>query len=94
MRQIGIRDAKARLSQMLHDVQEGAEWTITDRGKPVARIVPVDQSALTLPQRIRLLEERGVLVPRSQKYVLTPPLPLPDGLAQRWLQEDRDRPQR
>lgn len=91
LREIGIREAKARLSQVLHDVQDGTEWLITDRGKPIARIVPIDLSSLTLRQRLKILEERGVLAPSSTvRSELTPPAPLRDELAQRWLQEDRD----
>ncbi len=93
VREIGIREAKARLSHVLHDVQAGAEWLITDRGKPVARIVPVGDAPLTLDQRLRILEERGVIEPSpggAAPIDATRPLPVERGLAQRLLQEDRD----
>lgn len=91
LREIGIREAKARLSQVLHDVQDGAEWLVTDRGRPIARIVPIDQSSLTLLQRLKILEERGILASgHAMRREITPPLPLRNGLAQRWLQEDRN----
>ena len=38
---IPIYDAKNRLSALLAAVQKGAEFTITNRGQPVARLVPV-----------------------------------------------------
>jgi prevent-host-death family protein len=42
MVQIGIRDLKNRASQILRAVREGqAEYVITYRGQPVARLVPV-----------------------------------------------------
>lgn len=92
MRKIGIRAAKARLRHLLHDVQQGGEWWVTDRGKPVARIVPVSQDALSLSVRLRLLEEHGIIDPPTRdQYVLPLPLPLEEGVAQRWLEEDRDR---
>lgn len=40
-RQVGIFDAKTHLSELIGEVEEGATLTITRRGVPVARIVPV-----------------------------------------------------
>lgn len=37
----GIRDLKSRLSSYLKDVKEGEEILISERGKTIARIVPV-----------------------------------------------------
>jgi len=34
-------DAKTHLSRLLREVQDGSSITITKRGKPVARLVPV-----------------------------------------------------
>lgn len=36
----GIRDLKAHLSEYLERVRGGEEIVVTDRGRPVARIVP------------------------------------------------------
>ena len=38
--EIGAFDAKTRLSEILRKVEEGERFTITNRGKPVADIVP------------------------------------------------------
>lgn len=90
-RRAGVREAKARLSQLLRDVQDGYEWVITDHGKPVARLGPVGGDALPLAERVRRLEEAGLVEPpRPDVRNLPPPLPLKRGLAQAWLQEDRD----
>lgn len=35
-------DAKTHLSRLLHEVEQGNAITITRRGKPVARLVPVE----------------------------------------------------
>lgn len=40
MRTAGIREARQRLSAILDEVRKGREVVITDRGRPVARIVP------------------------------------------------------
>ncbi len=41
MRAIGIRALRQQASQYLRDVQRGETIEVTDRGKPVARLVPV-----------------------------------------------------
>lgn len=90
-RTIGVRDAKARLSEILRDVGRGGRWTITDRGRPVAVLVPPTLATLTLPDRIRRLEEHGLIEPLDHEpEPLPPPLPLERGLASRWLREDRE----
>ena len=41
MRTAGVREARQDLTSLLEDVGRGREVTITDRGRPVARLVPV-----------------------------------------------------
>jgi prevent-host-death family protein len=43
MRSAGIREARQNLSALLEQVRKGREVIITDRGQPVARLVPVEQ---------------------------------------------------
>ena len=45
MRTAGIREARQNLTGLLEEVRAGREVLITDRGKPVARLVPVRQEA-------------------------------------------------
>lgn len=40
MTRAGIREARQNLSSLLEEVKKGREVVITDRGKPVARLVP------------------------------------------------------
>jgi len=89
---IGVREAKIHLSRLLEDVQKGKEIIITNHGKPVGKIIPVPQESLSLEERIERLERQGLIVPRTAKEEspLPSPLPLPDEMAQRYLQEDRD----
>jgi len=89
---IGIRDAKINLSKLLKEVQKGAEVIITDRDKPVGRIVPVAaEENLPLTERIASLEREGLIQPAKKKKArnLPPPLPLPGELARKMLEEDR-----
>jgi prevent-host-death family protein len=41
MRTAGVREARQDLTSLLEDVRKGREVIITDRGRPVARLVPV-----------------------------------------------------
>jgi len=65
---ISIFDAKNRLSALLDQVERGGgEVTITRRGKPAARIVPI-AAAPALPgagQRARVL--RAAIAQRSER---------------------------
>ena len=45
MRRAGIREARQYLSDLIDEVQSGREVVITDRGRPVARLLPPDSSA-------------------------------------------------
>ena len=45
MRTAGIREARQNLSALLEEVKKGREITITDRGRPVARLVPPPAAA-------------------------------------------------
>jgi prevent-host-death family protein len=41
---VGIRELKTRLSSYLKEVKAGSTLVITERGKPVGRIVPIKPS--------------------------------------------------
>jgi len=41
MRTAGIREARQDLTSLLDDVRKGREVVITERGRPVARLVPI-----------------------------------------------------
>jgi prevent-host-death family protein len=90
---VGIREAKIDLSKILKRVKSGREVVITDRGHPIAKIVPLESENLPLEERVRRLEGQGLLRPVSKKNrrPLPPPLPAPEGAAQGFLQEDRNR---
>jgi len=44
MKQAGIREARQNISELIESVRKGGEILITDRGKPVARLVPAKRS--------------------------------------------------
>ena len=45
--EIGTRDAKNRLSELIRQVQRGQRFTITNRGEPVAQLVPIDAPSVS-----------------------------------------------
>ena len=89
---VGVRDAKVQLSRLLKLVQKGREVILTDRGRPVGRLIPFDSQTLPLAERLRRLEEEGTIerVSRGVVKKMPSPVSIPEGVAQRYLQEDRD----
>ena len=62
MIQVGIAALKARLSEYLARVQAGEEIVVTDRGRPVARLIPpVWRSASEEDSRLLDLQRRGLV---------------------------------
>jgi len=43
MRTAGVREARQNLSALLDEVKKGREIVITERGRPVAKLVPPDR---------------------------------------------------
>jgi prevent-host-death family protein len=77
MKQAGIREARQNLSALIAEVRKGHEVTITDRGKPVARLVP--------PRPVEARPFRGRAAFRRKMPKLTTPLSVAvlDGRAER-----------
>lgn len=74
MSNIGVRELKAQLSQQLKRVQRGSRLTITDRGRPIAVLSPVE------PQRNvawawRMVAEGKVSWSGGKPRGLNPPVP-------------------
>ncbi|MGH2443833.1 MAG: type II toxin-antitoxin system Phd/YefM family antitoxin [Chloroflexota bacterium] len=62
MTQVGIAELKARLSEYLVRVQDGEEIIVADRGRPVARLVPlVPRDTAEEDDHLRELERRGLV---------------------------------
>jgi prevent-host-death family protein len=61
---VGVRDLKSRLSKYLRQVSQGQTVIITDHGRPVGRLSPVDQP---LDERIKSLQDAGLVAWNGQK---------------------------
>ncbi len=84
MRTATITETKNKLSALLDLVRHGETVLITDRGTPIARIVPVAGSGGTDADEARIARlERAGLLSRALEPPgpLPPPIPLPPGVS-------------
>ncbi len=89
---IGIREAKTHLSKYLKIIQTGQEIIITDRGRPVGKIVPVQAKDLPSNYQIKQMEERGLIKPSTAGTTKKIPslISVSNNIAQNFLKEDRN----
>jgi len=59
MKVVAVSELKAKLSQQLDAVKAGEEIVVTDRGRPIARILP--EGGLEAGSRLQHLVRQGVL---------------------------------
>ncbi len=64
--QIGIREAKIHLSKYLRMVKQGWEIILTERGRPIGKIVPIGNNEIPLADRVKKLEDSGILEPEKK----------------------------
>ena len=81
-------DAKARFSEILRKVRAGESVYISYRGEDVAEIRPL-KSEKTSEERLRLLEDRGVVSPDASPTSELAPIVTSRGALARFL-ESRD----
>lgn len=88
-----ISEAKAKLSALLEKVKAGESVTITARGVPVAKIVPLAPADLDWDERLDRLERQGLIRrPKEQldvDWFLSRPLPKFEESVLEALLEDR-----
>lgn len=91
---VGIREAKSGLSALIRRVKGGETIELTDRGRPVARVVPIAPDERTEDEVLQNLLDRGLV----RKLPPKGPIKLPRMIKpkkpvdlQRMLREDRDR---
>ena len=88
---IGLREAKAKLSEVVDSVRRGRTVLLTLHGRGVARIVPVRTDERPVAELLAELERAGLIGPAPRPGRLLRPLRIARrGLAQRYLSEDRD----
>lgn len=86
---LGVRELRQNASKYLRRVAAGESFTVTDRGRPVAELVPAQRRQ----SRYEELVARGELLPPEHPTgaLLDPPLPITAGFsASEELQRMRD----
>jgi prevent-host-death family protein len=79
-----VHEAKAKLSEILRKVQGGRGVVISDRGREVARVVPIEPPK-ALGQRLARLEEEGAVLRRDGSVTLIKPIARRRGALRRFL---------
>jgi prevent-host-death family protein len=88
---VGIRKLRDELTQQIARVRRGRRLVVTDRGKPVAVLMPYGQDAESSRQdRLRALLVGGHVAPAERPFSANPPLVKGHGpLASDLVVEDR-----
>jgi len=60
MKTAAVSELKALLSKYLSKVKAGEEVIVTDRGKPIAKIVPIKRADAEIPSHLLTLERAGL----------------------------------
>jgi prevent-host-death family protein len=68
---VGIRELKTRLGSYVQRVKSGSTFVITERGKPIGRIVPISPS---VESRAHELIRAGLIAWSGRKLVPTTPV--------------------
>ena len=89
-----ISRLKASLSEYLGKVKSGEELIVTDRGVPIAKIVPLNRSGLAIPPHLLTLERQGAVrigTGKLPRALLDRPRPSdPEGRILKALLEERE----
>jgi prevent-host-death family protein len=89
-----VSELKAGLSAYLQRVKRGEQVVITERGRSIAKLVPIPQSEDPEMERMRRLEREGRIVVHGDgrippEFWLYEPPPDPEGLVLKALLEER-----
>jgi prevent-host-death family protein len=93
MARASVAELKAKLSEYIARAKAGEDVLVTERGRAVARLVPV-RGAAAAEARLGELERAGLLrrarTPLAPELWQTPGPPDPEGLSLRYLLEERE----
>lgn len=80
---VGSRELKTRLGTYLARVRAGETILVTDRGKPVAELRPVEAAEDPQEEALRRMEAEGLITRGKHTRRLTPfePIKLPPGVS-------------
>lgn len=93
MKKVGSREFKNRQGYYLGRVRKGETILVTARGKPVAKIVPVEgvtAARVTVEEKLRELAAQGhIRLARKRGFEAFDPVPSRGKLASQMIIEDR-----
>ncbi len=81
MREVAVYEAKTRLSELLAEVEQGEQITITRHGQPVARLVAATAARRGGSQRQQVVATIAAL--HAERIEM-------DGSVKDWISEGRD----
>jgi prevent-host-death family protein len=87
---VPVRELKNRLSRYLRSVRQGRRVVVTDRGRPIAEIGPVNPKRLSPEARLTRLEETGELRRARGRLSDFAPVRIRGGPVAKTVVEDRD----
>ena len=61
MKVAAVAKLKASLSRYLSQVKSGEEVVVTERGKPIAKIIPIPDAETDEEARLQRLEAQGII---------------------------------
>lgn len=93
MTSVAVSKLKAKLSEYLARAKAGEEVLVTERGRPVARIVPIAEDRTGIDPRLLELERKGLAKIGTGRlpddFWDRPRAKDPEGLALKYLIEER-----
>ena len=94
MQNVGIRDLKSRLTHYLRLIKEGERLVVTERGKPIALIRPLDgtEAQSSIEERLAVLAKQGLVrlpLKKGRFHIKTPPIKIKGKPLSRIIIEDR-----
>lgn len=89
MKSTGIKELRSSLRETMEQVKAGETVVITERGEPIARIVPIEPHDARMERLIRSGAIRPPLRPLNPDIWTRPKLDDPEGLLVKFALEER-----
>jgi prevent-host-death family protein len=87
---VGIREFKNNLSQYVRKVKRGEMFIVTERGKPVARLMGQEAVLSDKDKILNLIAQEGLVdLPRGNIDFTSKPVAASGKLASLWILENR-----
>jgi prevent-host-death family protein len=89
MKSTGIKELRSSLTEILEQVKAGESFTVTERGEPIARIVPIEPEGERIARLIRAGVLRAPIRPLDESFWELPRAEDPEGLLVKAALEER-----